>query len=119
MGDLVELKIIPKESTESLVARAINMFDTFKLRVIENFIAVPQVTLTEPRKEGWQTYLSAHLAKIGYLPPEVLAAMTDKELEETTVTGQERIALLQWSFLRQHYDESMLPVTVPRIKLID
>lgn len=119
MGELVELKITPKESTEELVARAIKLFDYIKERTIESFIAIPRVTLQAPRKEGWQTYLIAHLSIIGLLSSEALAALTDEELESLVEEQKDRILLLQGTFMRKHYDASLLPDIVPKIKLID
>lgn len=108
----------PTESTEALFTRAINLIDKFQSNVCANFLNIPSVTLSEPRREGWQTYLINHLSKIGYASSEDLVKLTDNELVEKTTEDAARIRLLQFSFMRKHFDESLLPDNIERIKAV-
>lgn len=120
MGKVIQfVKKEKTESTEELIERAIGMFERFKNNISNNFLNVPKVMIEEPRKEGWQTYLILHLNKIGYSTPDALNVMSDDTLVEAMIEDAERIRLLQWTFMRKHFDDSILPSTVPKIKSIN
>lgn len=119
MGEILQFVPKPKvESLEVLGPRLIDMIERLKNNVANNFMNVINDALTEPRRDGWQTYLILHLSKIGFGSEEQLTALSDDELCQVATEESDRIRLLQYAFMRRNYHEGILPSNIPKIEII-
>lgn len=121
MGNVIEFK--PKKKTESIEAlgnKLIGMINQYTSNITSRFLTVPEDTLSKSHDNvAWRVSLITHLNKIGYGNSELLNALSDEALKEEVTDNRERIRLLQFSFMRQHFNDSLLPDYVPRIKALD